>query len=111
MSADPTVAYQNSEPYYGCPVLDKSNAVVVPAVLRQRSCIKSGTQTANLGKANVPLKTAQILARHSTVELTANIYTQQSQTGRNIRRTMWKWRIFTGNPAFETETFFGVKKL
>ncbi|GHT42250.1 hypothetical protein FACS189443_5040 [Planctomycetales bacterium] len=33
----------------------------------------------NLGKANVPLKTAQILARHSTVELTANIYTHIDQ--------------------------------
>lgn len=33
----------------------------------------------NLGKAKVPLKTAQILARHSTVELTANIYTHIDQ--------------------------------
>ncbi|GHT37795.1 hypothetical protein FACS189427_11220 [Planctomycetales bacterium] len=33
----------------------------------------------NLDKAKVPLKTAQILARHSTVELTANIYTHIDQ--------------------------------
>jgi integrase len=33
----------------------------------------------NLGKAKIPLKTAQILSRHSTVELTANIYTHIDQ--------------------------------
>ncbi|GHT10341.1 hypothetical protein FACS1894170_02290 [Planctomycetales bacterium] len=33
----------------------------------------------NLGKAKVPLKTAQILARHSTIELTANVYTHIDQ--------------------------------
>jgi integrase len=33
----------------------------------------------NLGKAKVDLKTAQTLARHSTVELTANIYTHIDQ--------------------------------
>jgi integrase len=33
----------------------------------------------NLGRAKVALKTAQTLARHSTVELTANIYTHIDQ--------------------------------
>jgi integrase len=33
----------------------------------------------NLGKAKVALKTAQTLARHSTIELTANIYTHVDQ--------------------------------
>jgi integrase len=33
----------------------------------------------NLGKAKVPLNTAQILARHLTVELTVNIYTHIDQ--------------------------------